>query len=78
MISTLVAHNLQFARGVYDHFHAPTNDHNRFLAAVHDEFKQAYRPLERMAPPPFDKSGTSMELQVADLLRKYFSALGVI
>lgn len=48
--------DLEGARGVYEHFHTPWNQHNRFLVAVPDTDKYAYRDLERRAPHPFDKT----------------------
>ncbi|KAJ9521455.1 hypothetical protein QJQ45_008759 [Haematococcus lacustris] len=50
---------LQGARGTYDHFHAPWNQHNKFLASARASDRAAYRDIPRMPPPPFDKSGRS-------------------
>eukprot|EP00798_Chlamydomonas_sp_ICE-L_P013209 gene13209-19044_t len=49
--------DLTYGRGTYQNFHKPWNRHNRFLADAQPSARNAYRPIERMAPPPFDTSG---------------------
>lgn len=61
---------------VYHNFHAPWNQHNRFLVAAPPKAKDGYRTLERMPPPPFGNPGGlvspesagAMEVQPAVLL----------
>ena len=50
--------DLQAGKGIYQHFHAPFNDHSRFLTCASPADRAAYRDLPRMAPPPWD--GTTL------------------
>jgi hypothetical protein len=56
MHARLINH-LQGSKGVYQNFHAPWNQHNRFLNAATKSDEDAYRDLERRPPPPFDTTG---------------------
>lgn len=46
--------DLQGARGVYQHFHKPHNDHTRYLTVASPTDRAAYRDLPRKLPPPWD------------------------
>lgn len=46
--------DLQGAKGVYQHFHRPCNDHTRYLVVASPTDRAAYRDMPRMLPPPWD------------------------
>lgn len=50
---------------MYHNFHAPWNQHNRFLVAAPPKAKDGYRTLERMPPPPFGNPGGRVSPQSA-------------
>ncbi|GAX73160.1 hypothetical protein CEUSTIGMA_g613.t1 [Chlamydomonas eustigma] len=46
--------DMQGGRSIYQHFHAPWNQHNKFLAEAKEVDRSSYRDIRRMPPPPFD------------------------
>lgn len=58
---TNVELDMEGAKGVYQHFHSPRNDHNRFMAGqTKEEIEAATLHRERMPPPPFDNGRPSI------------------
>lgn len=50
--------DMEGAKGIYQHFHSPRNDHNRFMAgSTKEDIEASTLHRERMPPPPFDMSG---------------------
>lgn len=47
---------LENAKGIMQHFHAPANSHNRFLASLTQQERAILRDFER--PPPYNSTGT--------------------